>query len=58
MEYHKNHDVEVKSVGDAEIYGLVEGDIINRNLLLLIIKQLMIESKVLPIYKKIEGNKC
>ena len=54
MEYHKNHDVEVKSVGDAETYGLVEGDIINRNLLLLVIKRLMIEGKVLPIYKKIE----
>ena len=54
MKYDKNHNVEVKSVGDAGIYGLVEGDIINRNLLLLVIKRLMIEGKILPVYKKID----
>ena len=51
--YNKNHNVKIVSVGDAEPYGIIKDCSINRNVLLLIIKQLKTEGKALPIYANI-----
>ena len=53
----KQNNVIVRSIGDADKYGIKENDIINRDLLLLVISQLKRESKILPTYAKVEGNK-
>lgn len=51
--FNKNHNVKIVSVGDAEPYGIFKGCSINRNVLLLIIRQLKTEGKILPIYANI-----
>lgn len=51
--FNKNHNVKITNIGDAEPYGVFKGCVINRNTLMLIIKQLKTEGKALPIYAKI-----
>jgi len=51
--FNKNHNVKIISIGDADPYGIFKGCSINRNVLMLIIKQLKMEGKELPVYAKL-----